>query len=58
MTSDSQPGGDRQAHAVPLEDLPEGVTAIQFPEKGCSLKEMSAFFGTIESSLQEACGEQ
>jgi hypothetical protein len=58
MTSDFQPGEDRQAYAVPLEDLPEGVTAIQFPEKGCSLEEMSAFFGSLESSLQEACSEQ
>ncbi len=55
MTSDYQPGEDRQAYAVPLEDLPEGVAAIQFSEKRCSLAEMSAFFDTIEKPLGEAC---
>ena len=54
--SESQSGEGHQAHAGPLDGLPEGIAALPFPEKDGSLEEMTSFFDELEDAIGEACG--
>ena len=53
--NESQPASDAQPFDIPLDGLPEGVTALQFPAQNAPFEEMSAFFGDLEGAIVEAC---